>query len=105
MLHTGPVSSSVSSELAELCLELWQDTCCRNNSQNNIVAERAMGNPRENVKDQGFWDGGAAAHGKDSETAGRPSGFPGSRKRVRAGIRTDLEFPAAADEKATDERK
>jgi hypothetical protein len=62
------------------------------------------GNPRENVKDQGFWDGGAAAHGKDSETAGRPSGFPGSRKRVRVGIRTDIEFPAA-EEKAPNEQK
>ena len=62
------------------------------------------GNPRENVKDKGFWDGGAAAHGKDSEAAGRPSGFPGSRKRVRAGIRTDLEFPPA-EENEMDERK
>ena len=62
------------------------------------------GNPRENVKDKGFWDGGESAHGKDSETAGRPSGFPGSRKRVRAGTRTDMEFQEAI-EKEPDERK
>jgi hypothetical protein len=53
----------------------------------------SMGNPREHVKDQGFWEGGASAHGRDNETAGRPSGFPGSRKPTRVGIRTDLEYP------------
>ena len=63
-----------------------------------------MANPREHGKDQGFWDGGAAAHGKDSEGAGRTTGFPGPRKRVRTGIRTDVEFPKAK-ENATDERK
>ena len=52
------------------------------------------GNPRENVKDKGFWDGGAPGHGKNGETAGRPSGFPGSRKPKRVGVRTDMEFPA-----------
>ena len=51
------------------------------------------GNPREHVKDKGFWDGGGPEHGKDNESAGRPSGFPGKRKRERVGIRTDLEFP------------
>lgn len=51
------------------------------------------GNPRENVKDKGFWDGGAPAHSSDDQTAGRPSGFPGTRKPKRAGIKTDLEFP------------
>ena len=52
------------------------------------------GNPRENVKDdKGFWDGGAAAHGRNSETAGRPSGFPGTRKPKTVGIKTDVEFP------------
>jgi len=51
------------------------------------------GNPRENVKDKGFWDGGGLERGKDNESAGRPSGFPGKRKRERLGIRTDLEFP------------
>ncbi len=51
------------------------------------------GNPREHVKDKGFWDGGAESHGKNSETSGRPSGFPGTRKPKRVGIRTDMEYP------------
>lgn len=51
------------------------------------------GNPREHVQDKGFWDGGSPAHGKDSDSSGRPSGFPGLRKPQRIGIRTDLEFP------------
>ncbi len=51
------------------------------------------GNPREHGKDKGFWDGGAPAHSSDSQTAGRPSGFPGSRKPKKTGIRTDIEFP------------
>lgn len=53
------------------------------------------GNPRENVRDdRGFWDGGAPGHAKNSETAGRPSGFPGTRKVAKSvGIRTDVEFP------------
>jgi hypothetical protein len=52
------------------------------------------GNPRENVKDKGFWDGGSSSTAENGQTAGRPSGFPGTRKAKRAGIRTDLEFPA-----------
>jgi hypothetical protein len=52
------------------------------------------GNPRENVKDKGFWDGGAPGQSENGQTAGRPSGFPGSRKPSRIGVRTDLEFPA-----------
>ena len=51
------------------------------------------GNPRENVKDKGFWDGGGPAHGSDDQSAGRPSGFPGTRKPKRAGIRIDIEYP------------
>lgn len=51
------------------------------------------GNPREHVKDKGFWDGGGASHGKDNEAAGRPSGFPGNRKPTRVGINTDVEYP------------
>ena len=51
------------------------------------------GYPREHVGDRGFWDGGAPGNGKDNEAAGRPSGYPGTRKPKRAGIRTDLEFP------------
>ena len=52
------------------------------------------GNPRENIKNKGFWDGGAPGHNSDDQTAGRPSGFPGSRKPKRAGIQTDIEFPS-----------
>lgn len=51
------------------------------------------GNPREHVKDQGFWDGGAPGHGVNGETGGRPTGRPGTRKPNRVGIRTDVEFP------------
>ena len=58
-----------------------------------------MGNPRENVKDKGFWDGGGSAHGSDDQSAGRPSGFPGTRKPKRAGIRVDLDYPPKDSEK------
>lgn len=51
------------------------------------------GNPRENIKNKGFWDGGAPGHGRDNESAGRPGGAPGSRKQKRVGVRTDVEFP------------
>lgn len=51
------------------------------------------GNPRENVRDKGFWDGGSDAHGTNKETAGRPNGFPGQRKPKRVGVKTDLEYP------------
>ncbi len=51
------------------------------------------GNPREHVKDKGFWDGGTSSHGKNDQGAGRADGFPGTRKPSRAGIRTDIEFP------------
>jgi len=51
------------------------------------------GNPRENVKDKGFWDGGAKGQSENGQTAGRSSGFPGTRKPKRAGIRTEIEFP------------
>jgi hypothetical protein len=54
------------------------------------------GTPREHIKDKGFWDGGSAGHGKNGETAGRTSGFPGVRKPTRVGIRTDIEFPDEA---------
>jgi len=50
-------------------------------------------NPRENAKGKGFWQGGAAGHGTNSQAAGRPSGFPGGRAPKTAGIRTDVEFP------------
>ncbi|HEX7150061.1 MAG TPA: hypothetical protein VF618_01140 [Thermoanaerobaculia bacterium] len=51
------------------------------------------GNPREHVKDKGFWDGGNAGHGTNKESAGRTSGLPGKRKNDRVGVRTDVEFP------------
>ena len=52
------------------------------------------GNPREHVKDKGFWDGGTPSHGKSDQGSGRSDGFPGTRKPSRVGIRTDIEFPA-----------
>ena len=52
------------------------------------------GNPRDNVKDKGFWDGGSAAQSENGQSAGRASGFPGRRSPKHAGLRTDLEFPA-----------
>ena len=51
------------------------------------------GNPREHIKDKGFWEGGAAGHGTNKESAGRSSGYPGKRSRSKVGYRTDLEFP------------
>lgn len=60
------------------------------------------GNPREHVKNKGFWDGGAPGHSRNSETAGRTGGFPGARNRRRVGIRTDIEFPAADAEETKD---
>lgn len=53
------------------------------------------GNPREHVKNQGFWDGGAPGQGTNEETAGRPNGSPATRNPRRVGIRTDIEFPSA----------
>ena len=55
------------------------------------------GNPRENVKDKGFWDGGTASHGSNRESGGKVSGFPGSRTPKRVGVRTDLEFPQSSN--------
>jgi hypothetical protein len=51
------------------------------------------GNPRENIKGKGFWDGGGSGHGTNKETAGRPSGLPGKRKPHRVGVNTDIDFP------------
>jgi hypothetical protein len=61
------------------------------------------GNPREHVKDKGFWDGGAGGHGGNGESGGRPSGFPGDRTPSRVGVRTDLEFPAGETASESDE--
>lgn len=55
------------------------------------------GNPRENVKDKGFWDGGTSAHGMNGQSGGRTTGFPGMRLPTRVGIRTDIEFPQIDD--------
>jgi hypothetical protein len=55
-------------------------------------------NPREHVKDKGFWDGGAAGHGTKKESSGRASGYPGKRSRSRIGYRTDIEFPSDSEE-------
>jgi hypothetical protein len=63
---------------------------------------RMSGNPREHVKDKGFWDGGAEGHGTNKETAGRPSGYPGKRSPSRVGYRTDLEFPEQPDRQPKD---
>ena len=35
------------------------------------------GNPREHVKNRGFWDGGDPARGVNNESGGRTSGLPG----------------------------
>ncbi len=56
------------------------------------------GNPREHIKDKGFWDGGTPGHGTNRESAGRASGYPGKRSRSTAGLRTDLEFPKESEE-------
>lgn len=62
------------------------------------------GNPRENVKGKGFWDGGSKGHSVNSQTAGRPSGFPGWRAPSRTGVKTDIEFPPAETETRDSER-
>jgi len=55
-------------------------------------------NPRENVKDKGFWDGGGSGHGTNKESSGRASGQPGKRSHSRTGYRTDIEFPQENDD-------
>jgi len=56
------------------------------------------GNPREHIKDKGFWDGGTSGRGMNKESAGRASGYPGKRSRSKQGLRTDLEFPQEAEQ-------
>jgi len=56
------------------------------------------GNPREHIKDKGFWDGGTSGHGSNKESAGRASGYPGKRTRSKTGLRTDLEFPTESEQ-------
>lgn len=60
------------------------------------------GNPREQGKDKGFWDGGASGHGTNKESAGRTSGFPGKRSHSKTGYRTDVEFPEEAEKAPKD---
>ena len=55
------------------------------------------GNPRENAKHKGFWDGGSKSHNSGNQSAGRNSGYPGGRRPTRAGVLIDLEEPAGAD--------
>ena len=52
------------------------------------------GNPRENVKDKGFWDGGSEAHSSNGQSSGKSSGFPGKRKPKTVGVKTDIDAPA-----------
>jgi hypothetical protein len=56
------------------------------------------GNPRENVKSKGFWDGGSSGHSENGQSAGRPSGFPGLRAPSKVGVRTDIDFPPKSDQ-------
>jgi hypothetical protein len=66
------------------------------------------GNPREHVKDKGFWDGGSRSRSSNDQTGGRPSGFPGMRAPKRIGVRTDIEFPDTklpGDETSNDGRE
>ncbi len=51
------------------------------------------GNPRENTRGKGFWDGGSATHGSDDQSGGRRSGFPGRRFPSKTGVNTDLDAP------------
>ena len=55
-------------------------------------------NPLEQANDKGFWDGGAAGHGTNKESSGRPNGYPGKRSPSRVGYRTDVEFPPDSPE-------
>jgi hypothetical protein len=71
-------------------------------ARSNEVNDMA-GNPRENIKDRGFWDGGAPGNSSNGQTAGRASGFPGSRKPRQSGIKSDLEFPEQSTSRPVDE--
>lgn len=48
---------------------------------------------------KGFWEGGANGHSTNRESSGRPSGFPGSRKPKKTGVKTDIELAENAPEK------
>jgi hypothetical protein len=64
----------------------------------SIESSAMADNPREHVKDKGFWDGGTAGHGMNKESSGRASGYPGKRSRSKIGSRTDIEFPSESDD-------
>ena len=66
------------------------------------MIRRMSGNPREHIKDKGFWDGGTTGHGTNRESSGRASGYPGKRSRSNKGLRTDLEFPTESEETPKD---
>jgi hypothetical protein len=51
------------------------------------------GNPRERVRNRGFWDGGDPARGVNNESGGKSSGLPGERRPSAVGVKTDLEYP------------
>jgi hypothetical protein len=63
------------------------------------------GNPREHVKDKGFWDGGTGGHDANGQSGGRTSGFPGMRLPKRTGVRTDIEFPQDETNKKNDSKQ
>lgn len=63
------------------------------------------GNPREHIRDKGFWDGGASSHGHNRDSSGRASGFPGGRTPKKVGVRTDIEFPEPAEDAETDQAR
>lgn len=70
-----------------------------------IQCAAMAGNPREHIKNKGFWDGGASGHGTNKESSGRASGLPGVRKPQRVGINTDLEFPSDDSVKTNEPNK
>ena len=63
------------------------------------------GNPREHVKDKGFWDGGTDAHGANGQSGGRATGYPGMRLPKQTGVRTDIEFPQDETKKKNDPKR
>jgi hypothetical protein len=56
------------------------------------------GNPLENARGKGFWNGGEAGHGNNRESSGRQSGYPGRRGPKTSGVKTDIEFPSPDDD-------
>jgi len=62
------------------------------------------GNPRDNVGKKGFWDGGSRSHGSGNQSAGRASGFPGSRIPSKLGVRVDIEGPESQTSSKSDSK-